>query len=347
MLYHHPFTDRRSRKKEQRKLLLVLLALAVLLAAILLLGPLMKRLEPVPENAGSSGAAGASQIYDYEEPENIITYNGHSYRLKEDLSTVLILGIDDPELTETEGVRNTSQADLLILAVYDPGENKSTLIQLNRDTMVDMPTVGGLGEISGTTWGQLALAHTYGSSQEQCCENTRWTVSNLLYNVTIDSYVAVTMASIPVINDLVGGVTVTIEDNFEGVDDNLAWGSTITLHGEEAETFVRSRSGMADDKSNINRMNRQRQYMTGLVESFRSCMAADENFPLQVYEALSGDLVTDCTADELVTYAEIFSRDGLGEIVSPEGTITEGEVYIEFYPDETALKELVLDIFYE
>ena len=41
--------------------------------------------------------------------------------------------------------------------------------------------------------GQLALAHTYGSGEEDSCENTVLAVENLLYGVGIDHYVSLTM----------------------------------------------------------------------------------------------------------------------------------------------------------
>ena len=57
-------------------------------------------------------------------------------------------------------------------------------------------------------------------------------------------------------------------------------------------------------------------------------------------------MVSDCTVDELSEYAEMFSDCELTGIVTPEGEAVQGETYIEFYPDEDALKQLVIDTFY-
>ena len=60
-------------------------------------------------------------------------------------------------------------------------------------------------------------------------------------------------------------------------------------------------------------------------------------------------MVTNVTADEAVYLAGEalsyqFSEDS---IYSMEGTVEMGEQFEEFYPDETALYEMVLDVFYE
>ena len=58
--------------------------------------------------------------------------------------------------------------------------------------------------------------------------------SFLLGGTEIDHYLAMTMSAIPQINDLVGGVPVTVLDDFSGIDDSLVKGEEITLMGEQA-----------------------------------------------------------------------------------------------------------------
>lgn len=60
----------------------------------------------------------------------------------------------------------------------------------------------------------------------------------------IDGYAMVNVGAVSVVNDMVGGVTVTIEDDFSEVDPTLKMGETVTLMGEQArelrETAKRS-----------------------------------------------------------------------------------------------------------
>ena len=92
-----------------------------------------------------------------------------------------------------EGYVNNQQADFLLLLVMDKQHETCTPIQLNRDTMTQIQILGVTGEPAGTFTGQLALAHTYGSGEEDSCENTVLAVENLLYGMEIDHYVSLTM----------------------------------------------------------------------------------------------------------------------------------------------------------
>lgn len=83
-----------------------------------------------------------------------------------------------------------------------------------------------------------------------------------------------TMGAVPYINDLVGGVPVTVLDDFSGIDDSLVEGETITLKGEQALHYVRIRGGL-EDSSNLNRMKRQQQYLESMAEQIGKL---DENF---------------------------------------------------------------------
>ena len=137
------------------------------------------------------------------------------------------------------------------------------LHMLNRDTMTKIQILGVRGDVAGTFTGQLALAHTYGSGERDSCLNTTEAVSNLLYGVGIDHYISITMDGVAILNDLVGGVEVEVMDDFSSIDSTLVQGETVTLMGNHALTYVRTRGGL-EDSSNLHRMERQRQYLIAL-----------------------------------------------------------------------------------
>ena len=143
-----------------------------------------------------------------------------------------------------------------------------------------------------------------------------------------------------------GQVTVTVEDDFSGVDETLVRGKPVHLDAGNVENYVRARSGMREDSTNLNRMKRQRTYLAGLFEALRTALQEDEDFVAHAYSALSDSLVSDCTLSELSLYAERFSVYEMGEIVTPEGEAVKGENFMEFYVDEDSLQELVLRTFY-
>jgi LCP family protein required for cell wall assembly len=324
--------------------------------ALKLASKLEAQLDVEPEGAGTSASFttvregeedgdAVSPLEDNSEAVTTIYYDGKTYQKNENISTLLIMGIDDYELEEETSFRNNSQADFLLLAAFDNENKTCTLLQLNRDTMCDVPVLGMQGNIMGLTTEQLALAHTYGSGLADSGENTVDAVSRLLYDTPIDNYLSLTMGAIPVLNDLVGGVTVTIEDDFSAVDDTLIQGETITLTGEHALNYVRARSSMADD-TNLARMGRQRAYIMALVQQIQAKVQADPTFMLKAYAAVADYLVTDCDLDELSDYGTQLSGYALSDILTTEGEAVLGDVYMEFYVDEAALQQQVVDLFY-
>lgn len=87
-------------------------------------------------------------------------------------------------------------------------------LSIDRNTIVEQDTLDPDGTYVATSPAQLALAHENGDGMEISCENVVKAVSNFLGGQKIDGYAAVNMGAIGTINNLAGGVTVTIEDDF-------------------------------------------------------------------------------------------------------------------------------------
>mgnify|MGYP001718301415 FL=1 len=85
-------------------------------------------------------------------------------------------------------------------------------------------------------------------------------VSNLFYGMPINGYVALNMNAVGMINDAVGGVTVTVPEDMTQVDPSFAEGAMVTLTGDQALKFTRYRD-TEKDFSNNSRMERQKQYL--------------------------------------------------------------------------------------
>lgn len=279
--------------------------------------------------------------------EEFIYHNGKKYTPKENLTTLLVLGIDDfGKVRESVSYTNSRQADFLALLVFDSETDSCSLLQLNRDTMAEIQVLGVTGEKAGTINGQLALAHTYGNGLESSCKNTSKAVSDLLYGIEIDNYLSINMDAVAALNDLVGGVEVEILDDFSDVDTSLKTGNTVLLSGEQALTYVRSR-GNVGDQTNVSRMQRQRQYMSAFASALKTAYLTNENIILDAYNAIVDYMVTDCSITDLSETAEKLSSYSISEIVSPEGESVKGDEFIEFHVDDESLKELVINTFYE
>ena len=321
----------------------ILAAVLVLLAGMLLLQRWENTQDAPVSSSGEASSVEAGAPVDGRE---IAYYNGTAYAKKEDLETVLLLGVDKFEGETPEGYVNNQQADFLLLLVMDKQNETCTPIQLNRDTMTQIQILGVTGEAAGTFTGQLALAHTYGSGEEDSCENTVLAVSNLLYGMEIDHYVSLTMDGVALLNDLVGGVTVEVLDDFSGIDDSLMQGETVTLQGPQALTYVRSRGGM-EDSSNLHRMERQRQYLSALQQQLKAAVQQEDGFTLDALLQLNEYMVSDCTVNQLSDLGDSLATYQVSDILTTPGDAQEGEEFMEFTVDEAALQQLVMDVFYE
>lgn len=274
-----------------------------------------------------------------------ITRNGVDYFPRQDVTVIMVLGIDQYGVVEDSGsYNNNGDADMVALLIFDEKNETAAALCLNRDTMVEMPVLGIGGSRAGTAYQQLTLSHTYGSGMEDSCENTRTTVSNLLYGINIDYYLSMNMDAISILNDAVGGVTVNVADDFSAVDPSITKGE-MTLLGQQAINFVRTRKGVSD-QLNISRMERQREYIDGFLAAMRKKMELSDSFALSAYSDISPYIVTDISSNVFSTMLQRYSGYELIEVVSPEGENVRGEEYMEFYVDEEKLDDLIIRLFY-
>ena len=292
----------------------------------------------------------AARSLDTLPQELEVYYQGRWYRLRDRVETVLIMGLDkfsERIDTVSEGdLLNDLQSDFLMLLVIDPADQSATALQLNRDTMAEIRRLGYGGIKTGLITQQLALSHTYGSGGKDSCRNTVQAVSRLLYDVPLDHYYAVTMDAIPVLNDLVGGITVHVDDDLTAADPVLVQGTDVTLHGDQALHFVRARINVTDG-TNLSRMNRQRVYMNALSDRLNEKLRAGDRFALTLADTLEEYAVSDLITDELAQLADRLKGYTFKGIETVPGEARMGARYVEFYPDEDALRETVIRLFFE
>lgn len=274
-----------------------------------------------------------------------IEKDGVAYFPRQDITTILILGIDQTgPVRLSEEPNRGSPVDMIAVMVLDEGARNCTILNINRDTMLEMPMLDNRGREAGSFFGQLAYSHTYGHGGADSCENTRKTVSNFLYGITLDYYIAMNLDAVPLLNDAVGGVTVQIRDDFSQVDPSLAMGP-VTLQGDQALSFVQSRGGVGDEL-NLSRIRRQKEYMNAFVEAFGEKQKSSESFLLKTYDLVAPYLVSDLPVSTLSGLMERCGGYTVGEVISLEGENVLGEMYYEFYPDAEQLEALILQLFY-
>ncbi len=282
--------------------------------------------------------------------EGWVKYNGQVYAYNEDILTFLVMGIDkNRDVKEVEEGTNGGQADALFLVVLNPHDNSLSVIGINRNTMTDISVYDDNGAYVNTIKAQIAVQHGFGNGVEESCEYQVNAVQHLFYEMPVHGYAAINMSAIGPLTDMVGGVdVVALEDIKSGNSTVIKEGEEVHLEGDLAFTYIHNRDtkefGSAD-----HRLERQKQFITTYLQKVKQKTKEDIGFPISVYQAIAPQTVTSLTVDEmtyLVSIAKDYSFDE-NYLYTLKGETKQGNVFEEFYVDETDLFELILKVFYE
>jgi LCP family protein required for cell wall assembly len=283
--------------------------------------------------------------------DNQIVYRDQIYEFNEDILTFLFMGIDhDGEVEEAENGLDGGQSDAMFLLVMNPHEKSISVVTINRNAMSTVDVYDADGVYLGRYIKQITLQHGYGDGKELSCERSVAAVSRLFYNLPINGYAAINMDAIPILNDAVGGVDVTVLEDivYPEYDMNLHQGEEVTLSGMQAYWYVRLRDENAFD-SNTNRQERQKQYLTTFAAKAKQQALGDIRVAINLYRTISEYMVTDIDLTKftyLATEVLGYSFDA-EHLYTLQGETVMGEKFEEFYVDYDALYQLIVDLFYE
>ncbi len=290
------------------------------------------------------------------EHESGVIYNGNRYPLKSGLMSVLLIGTDrypEDERTDSEKELNSGGfADFLVLLVFDHNRKTLTPIHICADTLCKLP--GGSAEENKNR--KIALAYSFGTSKRDGCVNLCKAAEELLYGAPVDHYAAIDMEAIPLLNDLLGGVTVKLQDDFSAPGSEFLRGNSVTLHGSEALAYIRHQ-GQESTDSHAQRRARQQCYLDAVIENI-SAQGLPDLLDSNVRETLAKDpklaeagikgaaeyLCTDLSMSRLT---DLFKKVGEYEVLSSvglKGDYQKGNDFI-FRADDAALWECVRNTF--
>lgn len=351
--------EKEKAKKKSRALIITGLTVASLIAVLLLSYNIVRvigknRLKSNVVNAAPSvsevvpvEAATAKEEAVWQE--GWIKHNGIIYEYNDNIITFLIMGIDKQgDVKEVAEGTNGGQADALFLLTLNPDDKTIGVIGINRNTMTDIDIYNEEGAYVRTVNAQIAVQHGFGNGVEESCEYELKAVRKLFYNIPVHGYAAINMSAISTINDLVGGVDVTVLEDLTKFDKSLKEGAEVHLEGKSAYVYASRRDtsvfGSADK-----RLERQKQYLKAFIAKAKSEGKKNIGIVSDIYKAVSDEMTTDITLDEALYLApEVidysFSDDNFRMM---SGDTIQGDRFEEFYPDEEALYELILDVFYD
>lgn len=324
----------RSSKSYTKYLVILLGSIFLVAAAFLVLAIWESRQNDAPDTGREYG---------------VLTYEGRDYVRNEQVETFLVIGLDrfaDSNVSASHGTG--VQADFLLLLAFNNQTKQCHAIQINRDAMtkVNKLAIGGTAVVDSYQ-AQIALAYNYVNDDNDKirCQNTVDSVESLLKGVNVNHYFALTMDAVGASSDVVGGVEVTVLDDFTGIDDTLIKGQTVKLNAEQALRYVRTRYGM-EDSSNNARMARQQQYINAWYDQVMNKFSENENFAVELVDAMDDHVVYDSSEQKLQKLAEKFREYEFMGIQELDGETHVGEEFMEYYVDEDAALATVVELFY-
>lgn len=269
-----------------------------------------------------------------------ITYEGRKYKYNTDLSNVLFLGVDKKQEFKEEFAGYAGQSDCIILLAMNKKEKTTTMLQVSRDSMVDVRVYDMAGDYQTTENMQITTQYAYGDGGKRSCQLTKNAVSDLLYEIPIRSYISMNIEGIGVINDAVGGVNLTIPEDYTSIDPAFGQGNNVTLSGAQAERYVRYRDTNVLG-SNDQRMKRQTQYIKALFSQMKKAGSSRYD---DIWASAKPYTITDMSVDELKALSS-YEMDE--EILKVPGQTVAGAEHDEYHVDVDALKKMVIDVFYK
>jgi LCP family protein required for cell wall assembly len=183
-----------------------------------------------------------------------------------DYLNVLICGVDWEQTDERTSMysdsSNDGMTDMIMYVHMDFVENKVYMLQIPRNTLVTSDSsVSGNYQIN-------AVARTQGKDNNNDY-GALMNVVNDQWKLPVDGYVSINMQSFKEIVDTLGGVECYVPHDISYGGSKLTQGYQ-TLTGEMAEFFVRNRKGEGYQNSDLDRLNMQRYFYSGLFRRLKT-----------------------------------------------------------------------------
>jgi LCP family protein required for cell wall assembly len=192
---------------------------------------------------------------------------------------ILIVGNDDRSTATDAELRRLGtgrdggslNTDTMMIVHVPASGAKATLISLPRDSYVDIPDHGKSKLNSAYPDGYNA---TQGSADQKRAAGAKLLMATIqtLTGLTIDHFVQVDLLGFYRISNAIGGVTVTmcaaVQEPDSGI--NLHQGVNV-VKGTQALAFVRQRYNFPDGNGDLDRVQRQRYFLTA---AFRKLVSA-------------------------------------------------------------------------
>lgn len=280
-----------------------------------------------------------------------IDENGNAYNYRDDVISILLMGIDymgNEENWDAEMVSNGGNADMLGLVILDTTTLDFSILYIPRDTMAEVIAMDAEGNYMDTVRTNISEAHSYGDGEALSCELTKDAVSRLLMGAPVSRYAALNCNAIYTLNEIVGGVRITFDSDCTDLHPSFTKGNTVTLNNLYLSMLMTYRDYDNLDGAYIRGM-RILNVMKAMFNQLKGKIMENPAVALDILSRLSEYLTTDLDLSEIMFLARNIGKMefSLDTIVSLQGETVMGEEYAEFYADQDWIYDFVVEKFCE
>ena len=265
----------------------------------------------------------------------------------------LILGVDNKgSLQIDRDISEIGLSDGIFLVAENTANNSIHILQVPRDTMTEVTVTDDNSNPIGTEINHLTRAWMYGDNHAKSGTYAMKAVSGLFGGLHIDGYMAGSIDIINELNDYVGGVEVTIQQDYlAAADPAFVQGQTVKLSGSQAEKFVRYRDTKVDFTA-MTRMERQRQYAIAFEKAIIAMQKKDSNAIAGMFDLIEDNIETNMDRTNYLKIAvdaamkdKPLSDDDFSTFTG-ENKVNSEEQLDEFWPDYADVDQRTLQYFF-
>lgn len=344
------------RNNSKRRVIIGVIAAVLMIVLLYLALRFIESRGLLDEQFGDTGGWG-----DEPPEEQILSIGETDYITMDNIEAYMLVGTDNGGEDLGDGY-NGELADFITVVLIDNTTEKYGFYQIDRNTMVEVAVPDYASEETdedseedasadedeeagaaepGTFLEQICIAHWYGKTAEERNNNLANAVSELLGGIQIDGYYVLNMKDIGSVNNAIGGVTVTIEDDMTGIDPAFAKGASVLLSDSQAEKYLRARMSLKDD-SNSARMKRHQQYMQNAYNMLIGQLRENPEYINDLYDRIEpliqsdGEIKLSKLTNQLVEYTGqgILKFEGKSRKAD---TLGDGKEHEEFYPEQKSI----------
>lgn len=204
-------------------------------------------------------------------------------------TNVLVLGLDDAVNMDND---EEKRADAILLISMENATGKVRILNIPRDTWVEMPQ----------NKGETRLSNVYAVGGAPLMVRT----INQMFDISIHQYVVIDLATFGRIVDAVGGIDLYVEQNMDYDDPEAELSIHMRqgyrhLDGKGAEYYLRYRS---DDLGDLGRTQRQQKF----VKAFYAKLLRVDTLP-------KIPAIADIIKQNVTTSAELFDSVHIGNVI--------------------------------